>query len=225
MFILETKLEITVFQCQNCRCIPDYCPQTVPRSLCPCDGIQAACSHTTADMQAVITNARNVQQQQLVIPQTPAVKYFLIQQPIQSVPVQIPSQIVVENQQQQQQQLVQTLASLQQQILSQQIRVSGIQHPSTSPVYVIRTIEQPGQVLRQVQQISEPAIPSQYVPAIPIQQTQMIFVPSVQQLIPQTQSFILPLQIPLQTVTLQVPGNFNSDLNINNRLFSKKNCI
>ncbi|VBB25500.1 unnamed protein product [Acanthocheilonema viteae] len=202
-------IEIVVFQCQNCRCIPDYCAQTVPRSLCPCDGTQTPCSRTTAETQAIITGETNVHhQQQFVIPQTSAMKYFLIQQPIQSVPVQIPGQVVLESQQQQQQQqqqqVIQTLASLQQQILAQQIRIGGIQQPDIPPVYIVRTIEQPGQVLRQVQQISEPVISSQYLPAIPMQQPQVVLVPSVQHVIPQTQSFILPIQIP-KIVTLQVP--------------------
>ncbi|CAG9536247.1 unnamed protein product [Cercopithifilaria johnstoni] len=195
--------EAFILQCQNCRCIPDYCTQTVPRSLCPCDGTQTPCSRTTAEMQAV-TSARSVQQQQqFMIPQAPAVKYVLIQHPVQSVPVQTPGQVMIENQQQQQ--IMQTLTSLQQQILPQQIRISGIQQPSIPPVYVVRTIEQPAQVLGQIQQISEPVIPSQYVPAMPMQQAQVMLVPSVQQVIPQTQPFISPFQFSMQTVTLQVP--------------------
>uniref|UniRef100_A0A0R3RSP2 EB domain-containing protein n=1 Tax=Elaeophora elaphi TaxID=1147741 RepID=A0A0R3RSP2_9BILA len=204
-------METAVFQCQNCRCIPDYCPQTVPRPLCPCDGIQTPCSRrTTAEMQTVVASAMNVfqhqQQSQLMIPRIPAMKYFLIQQPSQTIPMQVPGQITIgsqqQQQQQQQQQITQTLTSLPQQISSQQI--SGIEQPSMSPVYVIRTIEQPGQVLREVHQIPDPVISSQYLPAIPIQQ--MVLVPSMQQqIIPQTQSLTSPLQIPIQTVTLQVP--------------------
>lgn len=219
-------IETLMFQCQNCRCIPDYCSQTVPRSLCPCGGTQIPCSRTTAGVQAVITGAIDVQQQQsLMIPQAPAMKYFLIQQPVQSVSAHIPSQLTIENQQQ----FMQTLSSLQQQILSQQVRIGGIQQPSVPPVYVIRTVEQPAQVLRPVQQISEPMISSQYVSAIqqvPIQQTQLMIVPSVQQVMPQAQQFILPLQVPMmQTVTLQVPGKFDTNLNTNHKLFFLKSYI
>uniref|UniRef100_A0A1I8EKS2 Uncharacterized protein n=2 Tax=Wuchereria bancrofti TaxID=6293 RepID=A0A1I8EKS2_WUCBA len=205
-----------ILQCQNCQCIPDYCPQTsVPRSLCPCDGMQTPCSRATTALQTVFSGAVNVHQQQqqqpFVLSQAPFMKYFLIQQPVQPVLTQIPGQLIVENQQQQQQQMfMQTLSSLQQQILPQQVRIGGgMQRPSLlSPVYIIRTIEQPGQMLRQVQQIPESMISSQYmstVQQVPIQQTQMMVVPSVQQTIPQTQQFILPLQVPMQTITLQVP--------------------
>ncbi|MCP9261623.1 hypothetical protein DINM_004968 [Dirofilaria immitis] len=182
-----------ILQCQNCRCIPDYCLQTVPRSLCPCDGPKAPCSQTASGMQTVLSSAIN----------PPATKYFLIQQPVQSVPAQISGQIVVENQQQ----FMQVLSSLQQQMLTQQVRM-GTHHPTIPPVYVIRTIEQPGQIVQQVQQISEPIVSSQYLSAaqqVPMLQTQMMVVPSVQQVISPTQQFVLPFQVPTQTVTLQVP--------------------
>ncbi|EFO24600.1 hypothetical protein LOAG_03879 [Loa loa] len=199
-----------ILQCQNCWCIPDYCVQTVPRSLCPCDGTQKPCSRTTAEVQTILTgiNAYQQQQQQFMLPHAPVMKYYLIQQPVQSIPPQISGQLMVENQQQQQ--FMQTLTSLQQQILSQQMRTGGIQQPSMPPVYVVRTVEQPGQVLRQVQQIPASITSSQYVPAIAVQQapmlqTQLMVIPSVQQVIPQTQQFVLPLQVPMQTVTLQVP--------------------
>ncbi|VIO92997.1 Uncharacterized protein BM_BM10329 [Brugia malayi] len=202
--------EAFILQCQNCRCIPDYCPQTsVPRSLCPCDGMQTPCSRAGTAVQAMFSGAVNVhhQQQPFVLTQAPLMKYFLIQQPVQPILTQIPGQFIVESQQQQQQQ--QTLSLLQQQILPQQVRIGGgMQRPSIPPVYLIRTIEQPGQVLRQVQQIPESMVSSQYmstVQQVPIQQTQMMMVPSVQQTIPQTQQFIVPLQVPMQTVTLQVP--------------------
>lgn len=153
------------------------------------------------------------QQQQFMIPQTSGAQYLLVQQPIPSVPIKMPGQVITEKQQQ----LMQTLTSLKQQILSQQIGIGGIEQQP--PVYFIRTIEQPGQVFRQVQQISEPMISPQYMPAIPIQQAQVMLVPSMQQMIPQTQPFILPLQIPMQTVTLQVPGKFDTNLNMNYKWF------
>ncbi|VDK65240.1 unnamed protein product [Onchocerca ochengi] len=192
-----------MFQCQNCRCIPDYCMQTVPRSLCPCDGPKTPCSQTTAGMQTV-------QQQSFVITQTPTMKYFLIQQPVQPVLAQIPGQPVMG-----QQQIMQALNLLQQQqMLNQQVRM-GMQQLNIPPVYVIRTIEQPTQVVRQVQQVPDSMVPSQYMSAIPMQQTQMMVVPSVQQVIPPAQQFVLPLQLPMQTITLQVPGNYDENLNPN----------
>ncbi|VDK81672.1 unnamed protein product [Litomosoides sigmodontis] len=200
--------EAFVLQCQNCRCLPDYCPQTVPRSLCPCGGTETSCSRRTAEIQPIMTSARNFyyyhqyqqqQQQQIMIPQASGAQYFLLQQPIQSVAVKIPDQVITEKQQQRQQQVMQPLTSLKQHMLPQQVRIGGIQQPS--PVYFVRTIEQPGQVFRQVQQISEPLASPQYIPAIPVQQAQFMLVPSMQQ----TQPFFLPIQIPMQTVTLQVP--------------------
>ncbi|OZC11942.1 hypothetical protein X798_01123 [Onchocerca flexuosa] len=193
--IAVTNNQAFILQCQNCRCIPDYCMQTVPRSLCPCDGPKTPCSQSTAGMQGV--------QQPFVITQTPTMKYFLIQQPVQPGPAQIPGQLIMD-----QQQIMHALNLLQQQqMLTQQSRM-GMEQPNIPPVYVIRTIEQPTQMVRQVQQIPNSMVPSQYMSAIhqiPIQQTQMMVAPSLQQMIPSTQQFVLPFQIPMQTVTLQVP--------------------
>uniref|UniRef100_A0A915PZL0 Bifunctional inhibitor/plant lipid transfer protein/seed storage helical domain-containing protein n=1 Tax=Setaria digitata TaxID=48799 RepID=A0A915PZL0_9BILA len=198
MISISKHVEIVIFRCpcQNCRCIPDYCPQTIPRSLCPCDGPQTACNQVTSPMQTLLTDSTNVHQQPFVVPQALNAQYFLVQQPSQLISAQIPGQAMVS------QQLMQTLSLLQQ----EQTRL-GMQQSNIPPVYVIRTIEQPGQVLRQVQQIAEPVVPRYIssVQPVPIQQTQMILVPTGQQTVPLIQQLALPLQVPMQTITLQVP--------------------
>lgn len=193
-----------MFQCQNCWCIPDYCPQAIPRSSCPCDEIP--CYRATGGTE---TGAVNAHQQQLFILPQP-IKYFLAQHLFQqTLPAQVSGQLIMENQQQQQQ-FIKTLGALQQN-LPQQVRISGIQQPRIPPLYVIRTIEQPGQVLRQVQQVPEFLASSQYASAmqVPMQQTQVLAMPSFQQMTPQVQHFSSPFQLPIRTVTLQVPGKFD----------------
>lgn len=93
------------------------------------------------------------------------------------------------------------------------------QQSKFAPVYIVRTVEQSGQVMQQIQQIPQPVLPMQLTNRVQ-QVPQMVVVPSVNQMVPQQQGFAFPqmlLQTPTQGITLQVPGTlyFGSNTGLN----------
>ncbi|VDM96704.1 unnamed protein product [Thelazia callipaeda] len=175
-------------------CVPDFCSQTVPQSLCPCDGAQIPCTSQQVSSgpstTLPLTEIANLNAQPNVFPKST----ITLQQPHHFLLPSTFNQFI----QQQQPQLIHSLNLWQRPVTSQgQLKM---QQPAISPpLFIIRTIQQPNQVMQH--------IPTASHLFVPLQQKHIYLSPSLQQ----QQHYEWSSQVSLnQPITLQVPGKVTS---------------